>query len=160
MLRNQQVVEELGRRRNAADEEVIACPCAGDVEQVALAVVDLREIAVVGDGFDARLRGDDLVVAGHDGDRAKLQSLCEVHGGDGEMPLVRFDMLVQNLGRQSRLGNRCTRTLQLGLGADEDGDVMRFDGFGDVLGDPGGNRAGLLRGRLDAYGWTPSCKAR
>jgi len=44
-----------------------------NVKQVALRVVDLLEVRFVGDGLDALLKGDDLVVTCHHGDRAELQ---------------------------------------------------------------------------------------
>jgi len=53
---------------------MIPRPGAGDVEQVAFGVVDLFQVGVVGDGFDAFLEGDDFVVAGHDHDGAEFET--------------------------------------------------------------------------------------
>ena len=76
-------MEELRGRGDASNEEVIAGAGAGDVEEVAFGVVDLVEVGVVGDGFDAGLEGDDGVVAGEDGDGAEFEAFGEVHGADG-----------------------------------------------------------------------------
>ena len=76
---------------------MIAAAGARDVEQVALAVVDLFEVGIIGDILDALLGGDYLIVAGHDGDGAEFQPLCEMHGPDGELarcdldPFAKFD---------------------------------------------------------------------
>jgi hypothetical protein len=62
------------------DEEMVSGPCAGNVKQVTLGVIDLLQVAVLADVFDALLQGKNLVVAPHDSDRAKLETLGQVHG--------------------------------------------------------------------------------
>ena len=50
---------------------------ARHVEQVPLRLVDVLEIRFVGHGLDALLERDDLVVAGHHRDGAKLEALVD-----------------------------------------------------------------------------------
>jgi len=45
---------------------------AGDVQQVALGVVNFFEIGIVGRGLDSLLQGNDFVVAGHDDDGSEF----------------------------------------------------------------------------------------
>ncbi len=56
-------------------EQVIARPRAGDVQQVPLPFVDILEVCDVADGFEPRLKRDDLVVAGGDHNGAELEAL-------------------------------------------------------------------------------------
>jgi hypothetical protein len=51
---------------------------------MALAVKDLFEICIIRDILDAFSQRDYLIVARHDDDSAKLQSLCEMHRADRE----------------------------------------------------------------------------
>jgi hypothetical protein len=78
---------------------MVARTRAGDVEEVALGVIDLLQVGIVSDRFDALLQGDDLVVAGHYRHGAELQSLGQVHGADRDMTAGCFDVLIQNLER-------------------------------------------------------------
>jgi hypothetical protein len=43
---------------------MVARTRAGDVEQVAFGVIDLLQVGIVSDRFDALLQGDDFIVAG------------------------------------------------------------------------------------------------
>ena len=76
-------------------------PRAGDVEQMALGVIDLLQIGVVADRLDALLQRNDLIVAGHDHHGAKLQPLGQMHGADRDMTAGGFDLFVENLERHS-----------------------------------------------------------
>jgi hypothetical protein len=69
-----QIVEKLGRRLDAGDEQMIPRSGAGDIEQVALGVVDFLQVGVIAHGFDALLQRDDLVVAGHHHQRAERRA--------------------------------------------------------------------------------------
>ena len=91
-----QIVEEFRGRRDARNEQAISRPGAGDVEQVALRVVDLFEIRVVGRRLDPFLKGNDLVVAGHHGDRPKLQPLGQRHRADRDAAVGRLPVLVED----------------------------------------------------------------
>ena len=51
-----EIIEKLRRRLDARDQQMIARAGAGDVEQVALGVVDLLQIGVVADRLDALLQ--------------------------------------------------------------------------------------------------------
>ena len=70
---------------------------AGDVEQVALCVIYLLQIGVVADCFDAFLRRNDLVVAGHYDHGAELEAFGKVHGADRDMTAGRLDVLIEDL---------------------------------------------------------------
>jgi hypothetical protein len=62
-----QVIQKLRPRFNARDWQMIPRTRAGEVEPVALGVIDLLQVCVVSYRLDAFLQGDDLVVAGHRG---------------------------------------------------------------------------------------------
>jgi hypothetical protein len=50
------IPQELRCRRDPGYEEMIACTGACDVQQMALGVIDLREVPLVCDRFDPRLQ--------------------------------------------------------------------------------------------------------
>ena len=77
-----QVVEELGGRFHAGDQEMAAGAGARDVEQVALGGVDLVELGLIAYSLDPFLRRQYLVVACGDYHGAKLQALGKVHQAD------------------------------------------------------------------------------
>ena len=89
--------------------------------------VDLSEIRLVRDGFDALLERDDLIVAGHDGDCTEFEALGEMHRADGNTPTGGFDVFIEQLaGEAGRAGGR-PRPVQLSLGVNEHADLMRND---------------------------------
>jgi hypothetical protein len=45
-----QIIQKLGRRRNARHKQMIPCAGARNVQQVAFRIVNLFEISIVGDG--------------------------------------------------------------------------------------------------------------
>lgn len=47
-----------------------------------LRLIHLLKIAVIADGFDSLLKGDDFIVTGHHRHRAELQALGKMHGAD------------------------------------------------------------------------------
>src|SRR3990170_574850 len=97
---------------------------AGDVEQVALGVIDFLQVRVVADCFDSLLQGYDLVVAGHHDDRTELQSLSKVHGAYAGVTAGRLDVLIQDLERDSCLVRGRTGAVQLRRRPDEDAEFM------------------------------------
>ena len=66
-----QVVEKLGGRFGAGDQEVVAGARARDVEQVALGSVDLVELGLIAYSLDSFLRRHYFVIAGGDYHGAK-----------------------------------------------------------------------------------------
>ncbi len=72
---------------------MIAGACARDVEQVALGLVDVFEIRVVGDGLEARLEREDLVVAGGHG--TELEAFGQVHRADRDAPDCAIRIAIQ-----------------------------------------------------------------
>ena len=80
----EKIIEKLRGRIDAGDEEVIAGTGTGDVEEVALGVIDLCEVSVVGDALDTRLERDDFVVAGGDHHSAEFETLGEVYRADSD----------------------------------------------------------------------------
>jgi hypothetical protein len=92
---------------------------------VTLGVVDFLQVGVVADRLDPLLQGNDLVVAGHHGDGAEFQPLCQVHGADRDMAAGGFDILVENLERHARLLRGGLRAVQLTSGSDEHADLVR-----------------------------------
>ena len=90
----QQVIKKLRCRCNARDKQTISRPCARDVQQVTLGVIDLLQIGVVAHSFDALLQGDDFIIAGHHDDGAELQPLGQMHGADRDVTAGGFDVFV------------------------------------------------------------------
>ena len=74
----QQILQELGRRLDTGDQQMIAGAGAGDVQQVPLCVVDILEIGIVGDRLDALLQRQNLVVARHDRDGPEFETFGKV----------------------------------------------------------------------------------
>ncbi|MBM2812573.1 MAG: hypothetical protein HW416_3332 [Chloroflexi bacterium] len=89
------VAQKLRSRLHARHEQMVARSCAGDVEQMALRVVDLLEVGFVGHGLDALLQRHYFVVAGHDDHCAKLKALAQVHGADGDLPTLHFGLIAE-----------------------------------------------------------------
>ena len=106
-------------------KQVVAHAGAGDVEEVALGVVDVLEVGGVGDGLDAGLERDDLVVAGGDDDGAELEALGEVHRADGGVAGLAFGTAVELAGGEAGGLHRSSGALQLGLRPHEDADLLR-----------------------------------
>ena len=60
------IIQEFRRRIDARHQQMIARPCAGDIQQMPFRVVDLFEIRIVGDRFNPLLQWNHLVVTSHD----------------------------------------------------------------------------------------------
>jgi hypothetical protein len=135
---------------------MIAGASAGDVEQMALAVVDLFEVSIVGDILDALLQWDDLVVARDHRDRAKLQPLRQMHGSDRELARRDLDLVADFDRRNTGLFDGVPRPAKLAGRADEDADLVRLHSLFDPAGDPCANRLRLLFRVIEGFdcrGW-------
>jgi hypothetical protein len=53
-----QIIKKLRRRLDTRDEQMVSRPCAGDIEQVALGIIDFLQIRIVADRLDALLQGN------------------------------------------------------------------------------------------------------
>ena len=106
---------------------MIAGAGARHVKQVPLAVVDFFEIGIVRNILDALLGGDDLVIARHDRDGTKLQTLGEMHGFDRDLagrglnPVAEFD------GWKTGLFDDVSRVAKIAGRADENADRVRLN---------------------------------
>ena len=89
------VVQELRRRFDAGHEKIVSGAGAGDVEEMPFGVIDVFQVRVIGDRLDPLLKWNDLIVAGHDSDGAKLQPLRQVHGAHRNAPSGSLNMIVQ-----------------------------------------------------------------
>jgi hypothetical protein len=67
---------------------------AADIHSVL--VVNFFEAGFVADVLDALLRGDDLIVSCHDGNRAELETLRQMHGADREPTLGNLHLVSHN----------------------------------------------------------------
>jgi hypothetical protein len=75
---------------------MIPSPRAGNVKQVAFGVINLAPIRIVSHRFNPLLQRKDFVVARHYRHGAELQTLCKVHGADGDMSSSRLDVLIED----------------------------------------------------------------
>lgn len=94
--------KKLGRRLDARDQQVITGAGAGDVQRLALGVVDLLQVCVVAHGLNALLQWDDFIVARHRHHRAELQPLREVHRPDRDLAAGGLHVLVEHPGGHPR----------------------------------------------------------
>src|SRR5690349_15659059 len=106
---------------------MISRPGAGNVKKLPLGVVDLFEIGLVSDGFDALLRGYDLVVAGHHRDRTEFETFSQMHRANAEFTSDGLHTLVEHPKRNTGVNRRSARSTQLRRGANEDADFMGRD---------------------------------
>ena len=86
---------------------------AGDVEEMALSVVDLAQVGVVANGLDPLLQRDDLVVARHDDNGAKLQTLRHMHCADRDVVAHRLRMVIEHSMGEAGVSNGSLRTIEL-----------------------------------------------
>jgi hypothetical protein len=117
---------QLRGRLDAADQQAVAGAGAGDVEEVALGVVDLFEVGLVGDGLDALLQRQHLVVAGHDGDGRNSRPLARCMVPMATCPGSARRVASSTTLKASPL-DRGPGAVQLGLGTHEDADLVRQD---------------------------------
>jgi hypothetical protein len=74
---------------------MIPSASAGDVEQVTLGVINLLEVGIVTDSFDAFLQGQNLIIASHHDDSSELQTLGQVHCANRGMAAGYFDVFIE-----------------------------------------------------------------
>ena len=103
---------------------MISGASAGNIEQMALGVVDLFQVGVVSYSFDAFLRRNNLIVARHHNYRAKFKSFRQMHGAERYITAGCFNMLVEYLERQSGLADRSTGAIQFRVRTDEHTDLV------------------------------------
>jgi|SRR5580704_16516383 hypothetical protein len=103
---------------------MIAGTGAGHIEQMSLGLVDFLKIGIVGNILDPLLRGNDLVVACHNGDGSEFQSLRQVHGADRETARWDSDLLAQFNGRHASPFHGSPGSAKLARRADEYADLM------------------------------------
>ena len=112
------------------NQKPISCAGAGDIEQVSLRFVYFIELGLIGDGFDAVLQRQNVIIAGRDHHGLELKPFGEVHCADGNAPFAFFHA-IGKLQRclASFLYDR-TRTRQFVRTTDE---YANFIGFGAVF---------------------------
>jgi hypothetical protein len=106
---------ERSHRKPSYFRHAAGAASAGDVEQVALGVVDFLQIGVVADRRYALLLGDYFVVAGHHDHGPKLQTLGEAHGTYRDLPVGGFDVFIENLESNTRFLEGSAHTMRRGL---------------------------------------------
>ena len=60
-----EIVQELGNRVDTRNQQMIPSARASDVQQLPR-LIDLLQIRIVADGFDALLEGNNFIITGHD----------------------------------------------------------------------------------------------
>jgi len=65
-------------------------PGVAPFEQVAFGSRPISELAFGGDGLDAFVVGDNILIAGHQSHGMELQPFGQVHGGQGGLPPKRM----------------------------------------------------------------------
>ena len=76
---------------------MIAGAGTGDVEQVALGIVNVLQVSLIGHTLYPFLKWNDLVIASHHRDCPEFQTFREVHGADGQSSNRRRDVFVENI---------------------------------------------------------------
>jgi hypothetical protein len=132
----QQIVQELGCWLDAGHQEMIAGAGARHVKQVPFAVINIFEIGIVRDILDALLRGNDLVVARHDGDGTEFQPLREMHRSDRDLALCDLNPVAEFDGWKTGLFDDVPRPAKLAGRADEHADLVRLHSLFDPACDP------------------------
>jgi hypothetical protein len=114
---------------------------------MALRVVDLFQIRVVRDRFDSLLLWNHLIVASHDHHGSEFQTLGKMHSADRGAAAGGFHVVVEHFVRDLRILDRCTSAVELGRGANEDADLVRYDSLLGALDKPLATRAAASRVR-------------
>jgi len=97
-----QIVQKLRNGVDAAHKKMIACARTGDIQQVALGVINLFKIGVVRRGLDPFLRWNYFIVASHNHDGPKLQTLRQMHSARGDITRIDFDSFIEQLHLETR----------------------------------------------------------
>src|SRR5713101_5763358 len=93
---------------------------------MALGVVDFLEIRVVRDRFDAFLRGNNLIVTRHYGNRPEFETLGKMHGADRCAAARRLNVFVEYFELQAGLLDRPAGSVQLSRRPHENSYLVRF----------------------------------
>src|SRR3954468_23056257 len=92
---------------------MVVSACASDVEQMSLSIVDFLKIRVVRHTFDSRLQRNNIVITGHNHDRAEFKALSAMHSADCEVATRSLKMIVEHFMNKSCLFRSCARAIQL-----------------------------------------------
>ena len=92
------------------------------------------------------LKGNDLVVTGHDDDGTEFQAFGEMHGADRDVTVGRFDLVVEHGERQPALLNCGARAVKFCGRADEDADFVGHDAFVIPVAEPLADRLAFFIG--------------
>ena len=111
--------------------------------------VDVLEVGGVGDGLDASLERDHLVVAGGDHDGAELEALREVHRTDGRATGLDFGAAVEFAGGEAGCLDCRTYAFQLWLRPHEDANLVRRHALPHPRLDPPGDGDRLVINRIE-----------
>lgn len=103
---------------------------------MALSCVNLFKISLVSNRLNTRLRGDDLVVAGYDGYRPKLEALGEMHRRDANLCRNKIHLVVQHGKGLLCPLNRRSRARDFGFGTNNHTNFLRSQAFGYLLAYP------------------------
>ena len=96
---------------------MIAGAGTGDVEQVALGIVNVLQVSLIGHTLYPFLKWNDLVIASHHRDCPEFQTLGQVHCADGQSSNRRHDVFIENI--KTKRGCVCR-----GLGPVQRGDHL------------------------------------
>jgi hypothetical protein len=120
-----EIIQEFRYWFDTRNQKVITGASAGDVEQMALGVIDLLQVGIVANRFDPFLQRNYFVIAGHHGYGPKLEPFGEVHSADRDVPGGGFDMLIEDLESNPRILHSGARTIQLPYSSDEHAEFVR-----------------------------------
>ena len=123
---------------------MVARTGARHIKQVPLAVVDFFQVGILSDILDALLRRDHFVIARHDRDSTKFQTLRQMHSADRKLAGRDLDLVAEfdRLDTGSFDGVSCSA--KLAGRADEYTYLVRLNSVLDPAFDPCANRLRLL----------------
>src|SRR5579871_2750530 len=108
---------------------MIPRPCACYVKEVPLGVVNFFQVSFVSHSFNSLLKGNDLVITGHNDNRPKFEPFCQMHCADGDLIVSRLDIFVQNPELCSCLREGGTSPVKLSRRTDKQADLVRLNPF-------------------------------
>jgi hypothetical protein len=114
------IAEKLGLWICGGDEELLPRTGASNIEQVSLGCVNFFEIRFVGNSFDAFLKRNHFIIAGHHNDGPEFKSLGEVHRAESDSPCRRTAGVFHFGPLQARCLQGGARSWQLALASHED----------------------------------------
>lgn len=144
----QQIREVLRRGLHSGHHQALPGAGAGDVEQMALGRVDFLQSPLVVRLQEPRIGRYDARVAAHDGDRAELQALGEMHGREGDG--ARGGRVArERLSRASGQPDGLRRAAEFALRSGQNADLFRREPGVERIPDPAGDGGGLLPRRSE-----------